>query len=264
MKWCLTNKLLIFKFLVILILLMLFSWQSYLAVKKFLTYSTRISISNLDDGSIFYPSISVCKNYLDGLSAGVLENISMPIGKKIDILQKNFWGREKQIYFLSHSEMFNATFPCNTLNGATEQGKPCSFPAYDKGNLHKKCIPGATSNFCYTRTHDNFSVFTTNTGAEYWGYCSDQCDGEVPRPDSEYNLAWVDSQLFSTAWSDDLYDLRQYEAGYCVTYDPPMKSNGGISNGLYFLLGQKSLIRNSNSNYMMYSFDVYLHDKVIR
>ena len=118
--------------------------------------------------------------------------------------------------------MFNVTFPCNTLNGATEQAKPCSFPAYDyQDRLQNKCIPGATSNWCFTRTHDNFSKFTTSTGAEFWGYCSDQCDGQAPGPDSEFNLALVNSELFRSAWSGALYDLRVYEPGYCVTYDPP-------------------------------------------
>ena len=283
MKWCKMERLIIFKFFLVIILFLLFSWQSYLALEKFLTYSTRISISNLDNGSILYPSISVCKNYLDGLSVGVVENMSIPINKKVNTLHQNFWGKEKLIYFFSHSKMFNITFPCNTLNGATEQGKPCSFPAEDyDGKLQKKCIAGATSNWCFTRTNDNFSIFTTNTGAEFWGYCSPKCNGQVPGPDSEFNLALVDSEMFGRAWSGDLYDLRVYEAGYCVTYDPPnrqpsffrsylnsisvficcFRSEGGISNGLYILMGQKSNVQDTHSKYMMYSFDVYLHDKV--
>ena len=47
-------------------------------------------------------------------------------------------------------------------------------------------------------------------------------------------------------------------------------SKGGVSNGLYFLLGQKNFFQDYDSStkyskyskYMMYSFEVYLHEKV--
>ena len=93
----------------------------------------------------------------------------------------------------------------------------------------------------------------------------------MPEPDSEYNIA-KDDALFNSAWSQGLYDLRQFEAGYCFTYDPPQQSGSGATNGLYILLGHNYLIKDfykenldryaRDSSYMMYSFEIYLHDKV--
>ena len=94
-------------------------------------------------------------------------------------------------------------------------------------------------------------------------------NGLIPGPESEYNLA-KEVDLFSPAWSEALYDLRKFEAGHCFTYDPPDKSESGINNGLYILLGQESLIKPytlltkyaRDSSYMTYSFNIFLHEKV--
>ena len=91
----------------------------------------------------------------------------------------------------------------------------------------------------------------------------------MPGPDSDYNLA-KDTDLFNSAWSEGLYDLRMYEPGYCFTYDPPKKSKNGINDGLYVLLGRETLIQpfttetvhNRDSSYVTHSFEIYLHDKV--
>ena len=107
---------------------------------------------------------------------------------------------------------------------------------------------------------------------EFWGNCKDECKGEMPEPESEYNIA-KDNDLFNTAWSEGLYDLRQFEAGYCFTYDPPQQSRSGVSNGLFFMLGHKHLIKeyvndsqylSRDSSYLLYSFNIYLHEKVGR
>ena len=105
--------------------------------------------------------------------------------------------------------------------------------------------------------------------SEYWGYCSDDCNGEMPSPDSDYNLA-KDTDIFRVAWSEGLYDPRKYEPGYCFTYDPPNESKNGINEGLYILLGHEKLIQpftsntiyNRDSSYITHSFEIYLHDKV--
>ena len=145
----------VFNFLVMMILFLLFSWQTYYAVVKYLTYDTRMSSSNIDAGSILYPSITVCKKYSDGLSQQDIKNKSYTIKNKIDILHRNFWRKDKLFYFFSHSKMFNTTFPCNTLDGATEQGKACSFPFIrSNGIKYTECSPiseGSASKFCFTR-----------------------------------------------------------------------------------------------------------------
>ena len=124
----------------------------------------------------------------------------------------------------------------------------------------------------YSRTFDNYSVLTSGDSAkhEYWGLCKPECKGEMPAPDSEYNLA-RDNEVFNTAWSNGVYGLMQYQAGFCYTYDPPKKSGRGVSNGLYFMLGNKKLFQDyenmsryisRDSSYLLYSFDIYLHEKV--
>ena len=91
----------------------------------------------------------------------------------------------------------------------------------------------------------------------------------MPRPENDHNIA-KDIDIFRSAWSEGLYDLRTYEPGYCFTYDPPNKSKNGINNGLYILLGHEKLIQpfttetihNRDSSYITHSFEIYLHDKV--
>ena len=91
----------------------------------------------------------------------------------------------------------------------------------------------------------------------------------MPGPDSEYNIA-KNTDIFKSAWSEGLYDLRKYEPGYCFTYDPPNNSKSGINDGLYILLGHEKLIQNfttdtiykRDSSYITHSFEIYLHDKV--
>ena len=149
------KKIVVFNFMVMLILFMLFSWQTYMAVLKYLTFDTRMSSTNIDDGSILFPSITVCKKYLNGLSEKSIADTGTTNQEKIDLVRNNLWNKTELFFFFSHNKMYNITFPCNTLDGATEQGKPCSFPFNDKdGNTHEKCSDfedGSSSKFCYTR-----------------------------------------------------------------------------------------------------------------
>ena len=99
-----------------------------------------------------------------------------------------------------------------------------------------------------------------------WGKCRPECQGEMPGPDSEYNIA-RDTERFATAWGHGLYNLRRFETGFCFTYDPPEKSGRGVSNGLYIMLGHEDLGVYKNKLKigiinMLYSFDIYLHEKV--
>ena len=85
-----------------------------------------------------------------------------------------------------------------------------------------------------------------------------------------YYIYIKDTDLFRSAWSEGLYDLRKYEPGYCFTYDPPSESGNGINNGLYILLGHEKLIQpftydnifKRDSSYITHSFEIFLHDKV--
>ena len=134
-----------------IILFSLFLWQTIEATFKWLNRNTIISSSNMDDGEVLFPSITVCKKYLNGLHVDVIENKSLSVKDKIAILQENTWKKNEVFYFFSHSKMFNSTFPCNTLEGATEEGKPCSFPYIDPTlGLQSKCTQPL--NYCYTRS----------------------------------------------------------------------------------------------------------------
>ena len=122
----------------------------------------------------------------------------------------------------------------------------------------------------FFRTDQDNVIFTSGSlKSEFWGYCSKECNGEMPGPESDYNLA-KETPVFSSAWSQALFDLRQFEAGHCFTYDPPQESESGINNGLYILLGRESLIKPytkqtkyaRDSSYMTYSFNIFLHEKV--
>ena len=93
----------------------------------------------------------------------------------------------------------------------------------------------------------------------------------MPGPDSEYNLARDQGQVFSSVWSHGLYsDLQKWEAGFCFTYDPPQQSGSGVANGLYFMLGHEYLYKEYNSSTwgdrdssaMLTNFDIFLHEKV--
>ena len=121
------------------------------------------------------------------------------------------------------------------------------------------------------RTHENYSALTFGVdNYDFWGKCTSECKGEKAIPESKYNLA-KDDTVINSVWSHALYDLLKYEAGSCFTYDPPQMSGTGVSNGLYFQLGHEKLYKKyddgskyhkRDSSYMLYSFDVYLHEKV--
>ena len=153
------KKILFFNGFMMIVLFSLFLWQTFEATRKWLNKNTIMSSSNMDDGAVLYPSITVCKKYLNGLYEDVVENKSMSVKDKISILHENTWKKNEVFFFFSHSKMFNSTFPCNTLEGGTEEGKPCSFPYLDLvgRGLQSKCTVFANAkglkspNYCYTR-----------------------------------------------------------------------------------------------------------------
>ena len=145
-------KQIIFNQLISFILFAIFLRESIIATIKFLEKKTFISSENVDDISILYPSITICKRHLNGLDQKDLKNKSLTIQDKMSILNQKIWKKNETIYFFSHSKMFNSSFPCNTKEGATDGGKPCSFPyiePYQEG-LQKACSNVSIS-YCYTR-----------------------------------------------------------------------------------------------------------------
>ena len=144
-------KKLVFNKTISLILFANFLWQSIIATLKFLERKTFISSENFDDSSVLFPSITICKRHLNGIHLTELKNETLTIQDKIFILHEKTWRKNETIYFFSHSKMFNTSFPCNTFEGATDGGKPCSFPyiePYNEG-LQESCT--MPTNYCYTR-----------------------------------------------------------------------------------------------------------------
>ena len=111
----------------------LFLWQSVIALSKYLSRTTITTTSNFDNGTILFPSVTVCKSYTTGFSDYDVKNVSLDIQQKINHIRKNIWTKKEVFYFFSHSNMFNLTFPCTTKDGNTP-GKACSFPAFDFEN----------------------------------------------------------------------------------------------------------------------------------
>ena len=130
-----------FKFCFILVLFSLFLWQTIAATLKYLERKTITSTYNTDEGTILFPSITVCKKYSVVLYESDIRNMSMKIEKKIWNLYKNTWKKDEVFYFFSHPTMFNLSFPCTTMKGTgTSSGKPCSFPFLNwNGILENKC-----------------------------------------------------------------------------------------------------------------------------
>ena len=134
-----------------MILFALFLWQSITATFKLLERKTFISSVNIDDFSILFPSITICKRHLNGLHSTELKNKSLTIQDKISLLHEKIWRKNETIYFFSHSKMFNSSFPCNTFEGATDGGKPCSFPFIEPYNEGKQKVCSGSPKYCYTR-----------------------------------------------------------------------------------------------------------------
>ena len=145
------KKILLFNAFITLILLGLFSWQTYTAGMKYLEMTTIMSSSSEDEGSVLFPSVTVCKNYLNGLRPEVVKNETLETKEKINILHTRTWKKHEVFYFFSHAKMFNKTFPCTTKEGATEQGKPCSFPFIDEISWQQQPNCLKPLDYCYTR-----------------------------------------------------------------------------------------------------------------
>ena len=137
----------------LLVLLGLFIWQTILAIMKYMERTTITSSNNRDEGSILFPSITVCKNYLNGPNYLQIKNENL----KIETLDKNLynkiWSKNQVFYFFSHPNMFNLSFPCTTKEGiGTTPGKPCIFAHGHGKNCteYKNCFTRWYA-FCFCR-----------------------------------------------------------------------------------------------------------------
>ena len=111
--------------LFLIILFALFLWQTFHATLKYLDGTISTSISSVDDGTILFPSVTVCKKYF---FVPPIKNETNATDL-MNALQDNTWKKRELFYFVSHANMFYLTFPCNTMDGAGNQnGKPCTFP----------------------------------------------------------------------------------------------------------------------------------------
>ena len=130
----------VFHIFFLAILFSLFLWQSIQATLKYLQRTTLASTSIVDEGSILFPSITVCKKYSNGLYKAEIENISVNIEDKLNTIHNRTWGRSEVFFFVSHENMFNVSFPCTTIEGPdTDPGKPCSFPYLRYGKVINGC-----------------------------------------------------------------------------------------------------------------------------
>ena len=100
---------------------------------------------------------------------------------------------------------------------------------------------GTPSPACLTKTPrgGNISEYLDH-GQDNFGYCQANCSGEMPGPNSPYNLA---SSKHKQYWYSFFYDLSSYENGYCHTFNPPQKSVPSLENRLYFMINNISAYR---------------------
>ena len=154
------------KSLITAVFLILFILETFLSCQKIMQAKTIVSLSRQvrpkplwldseffnfciqDDGSILYPSVTVCKEYLfdDYNEEDVLNLEGDPL---LEFLHDHTWDRDELFYFMTHHEMLNQSFPCTSKEGGTDPGKPCSFPYYiSEGELATDC----ELEYCYTRS----------------------------------------------------------------------------------------------------------------
>ena len=130
---------------VLFVLFGLFIWQTILAIMKYMERTTITSSNNRDEGSILFPSITVCKNYLNGPNYLKIKNENLKNETLNRDLYNKIWSKNQVFYFFSHPNMFNLSFPCTTKEGiGTTPGKPCIF-AHGHG---KNCTEYKN---CFTR-----------------------------------------------------------------------------------------------------------------
>ena len=246
------NPFQVFKYSVLVILVVLFCtilFQSGLKYRKKITSYQKTSVN---EDKLLYPSVSICKKYtFDNYIDEELLNHTFSMSEKQDLIQQNAWLRERAVIFLGHANMLGMTYPCLTTLGGTDAGKLCSFPSPDY--FSNPCDFDQTQKkVCYTRMQDNGDKYWSESGEEKWGFCPKGCNGEIANQSSPFNLASKEE-----LWEGDLFDLRSWDVGICHTYNPPEPSDTDLTSRLVLLLGS---VDDPGSTWLD-SFQVYLHEK---
>ena len=92
--------------------------------------------------------------------------------------------------------------------------------------LYNSCFEdGSHTMMCYTRVSADEKI--RNSGDAKWGYCTSDCNGQLPGPNSTFNLARPE---FDDVWEENFFDLRNFGSGYCYTYNPPELTEVGFNN----------------------------------
>ena len=242
----------VFKYLVLVILFLLFCATLFQSGLKYTKRNTGFQKTPLNKEKLLYPSVSICKKYtFDEYIDEELLNPTITLSKKRDLIQKNSWLRERAIFFLGHAGMLGFTFPCLTTIGGTDSAKLCSFPS--PKDFTSPCdFDQSQKKVCYTRMMTNGTKYYSKRGELKWGYCPKDCHGEIANWSSPYNLASRDE-----IWEGDLFDLRSWDVGICHTYNPPEPSDTGLTSRLVLLLGS---VDDPAADWLD-SFQVYLHEK---
>ena len=155
-----------------------------------------------DNGSILFPSITICKdemfenaNYSDRGLLPRLQSGEVSTENARSWFRNRTFSRAHPVKFLSIKTVAGSNnFPCNAVSGP-RVGEPCSFPFFFPDcKLTKKplqcqpelgfvlteyagCYKEETDRpWCYTKTHHNRSQMLGE-----WGYCSHQCSVQTVR-----------------------------------------------------------------------------------
>ena len=98
------NPFQVFKYSVLVILVVLFCtilFQSGLKYRKKITSYQKTSVN---EDKLLYPSVSICKKYtFDDYIDEELLNRTFSMSEKQDLIQQNSWLRERVIIFLCHA-----------------------------------------------------------------------------------------------------------------------------------------------------------------
>ena len=176
----------------------------------------------------------------------------MDVNTAVGWINKYSYDVEKTFYFFTHPGIMNRTFPCTTQLGGRTPGRPCIFPVkYQNGASYDKCFLMDTPNpACLTKLIGNSTQDEEQPNYDMFGYCHPSCAGEMPAPESPYNLA---RGSITDVWQSYFYDLSSYDNGHCHTYSPPARTPPGSTSRLYFMLARL------DSGYQDY--DIFLHER---
>ena len=144
------------KNLFVILLLAIFSYQSWLTLTKYLERKTWYQVTTTDDETILFPSITFCKKFMyrqtdfirngfkkgpkqrEGIIPGLesfrnhpfslLKTGKLDIKKVKEHFQALTFTRSELVTFLNMNTLEGSnSFPCNTLTGL-KPGAPCTFP----------------------------------------------------------------------------------------------------------------------------------------